>query len=272
MLPVIAAMAASGAANGYLSTKKTAGQDAGNYFAMDPETDALSKGALKKFLGYQGSDAALDPLKSSQIATDQVQSNPLLAAMFGKDGTLARTGAEEQNLAERGFNLKPEDYEAYGQASDNLARQFGHSEQNLGQMLASRGLSQSPMAAQGFSGLMGNKNEQLAQSQRKIADDRMNMNLQRLGQTRNFLATMGQQGANAIQQQYGRQLGSEQARFGELESQNTAAETRLANAQGQENEKLSQRLKTQEVAPWAKTLMGANQGAMSGAQSQGALG
>lgn len=268
MLPLIAAMAAGGAAQGILSSKKTAGSDAGNAFDLGGNYD-LARDQILNLLRYQGSDAAIDPLKSSQIATEQVQNNPVLAGLFGKNGSLARAGQEEQNLVSRGYSLQPEDFEAYGQASDNIARQFGQTEQNLAQMLSSRGLSASPMAGQSFSGLMGNKNEQLAQMQRKIADDRMKSNMQRLSDTRNFLSNLGQQGANAIQDQYGRQLASENARFGQEVSKTNAAHQRLAGIAGQSNEQFNQRQETQEVAPWARTIMGGISGGLSGAKAGG---
>lgn len=126
------------------------------------------------------------PLSGGKAAAEQVQNNPLFASMFGKGGIQDQRIAEESNLASRGYSLKPEDYEAYGQASDNIARLFGNQENNISQMLASRGLAAGPSGAAGvaYSGLMGNKNEQLAQAQRQIANDRMKMNADRLASVR----------------------------------------------------------------------------------------
>lgn len=171
----------------------------------------------------------------SRFATEQVQNNPILGQLFGKDGTLSRTAAEEQELASRGFSLKPEDYEAYGQASGDVARMFGQAESGLAQALAQRGLSSSGVANRAFMTSQGNKLEQLAELQRKIADDRMNMNLQRLGQTRNFLSQLGQQGQNAIQDQYGRQVTGAQLRQGQLKDATSATQEQQAMAQSQAN-------------------------------------
>lgn len=156
----------------------------------------------------------------SKYATEQVQKNPILGQLFGQGGTMQRTGQEEQDLAQRGFSLKPEDYEAYGQASGDIARLFGTQEQSLAQSLADRGLASAPSGVAGaaYSGLMGNKFEKLAREQRAVADQRMQMNLARLGQTRQFLSQLGAQGADAINQQFGRQMAGRQQRVGELQA------------------------------------------------------
>lgn len=139
-----------------------------------------------------------DPSTGTLVATEQVQNNPLFSGMFGKGGMNDRMMEEEKQLASRGFSLQPEDYEAYGQAAGDTARMFGAEEQNLSQALAARGLASAPSGAAGvgFSGLMGNKSERLASAQRKIADDRMKMNQQRLESVRGFA-----QKGNALAQQ-----------------------------------------------------------------------
>ncbi len=125
---------------------------------------------------------ATDPLTGSRMATEQVQNNPILSQLFGKGGAMERTNAEEQRLASQGYKLQPEDYEAYGQASGNIAREYGAQEQNLAQSLADRGLASAPngAAAIQFTGLAGNKNEQLARAQTQIADARMNNTMNRI--------------------------------------------------------------------------------------------
>lgn len=137
-------------------------------------------------------------------AAQQVGSDPILGQLYGSQGTLSRTVGEEQNLASRGYSLQPEDYEAYGQASGSIARMFGSQEKGLAQSLSARGLSSSGVAGQQFSGMYGNKQEQLGQLQTQIAQNRMKMNMDRLGQTRQFLSSMGAQSQNAIQNQYSR--------------------------------------------------------------------
>jgi hypothetical protein len=264
MLPLIAAMAAGGAASGFLGSKKTAGQDTGNNFNVSYDDLQKINGNLKDVLNYKGSEAATDPLQSSRIATQEVMNNPMLSQLFGKGGALERANSEEQSLASRGYSLQPEDHEAYGQASGDIARMFGQQEQSLAQALASRGQSSAGAAGRSFAGLQGNKMEQLAGLQRKIADDRMNMNMQRLGQTRNFLSQMGNQGQQAIQQQYGRQADSEDRNFGQMVSKVNAGESRLRDQAGQSNENLSQRMATQEVPGWAKAGMGFASGGTQG--------
>lgn len=197
----------------------------------------LGNQSLKDALGRTGETGlrldefqtqfAVDPLSGSRFATEQVQNNPILGSLFGKGGALDRANLEEQGLASRGYSLKPEDYEAYGQASGDVARMFGQQEQGLSRSLASRGLgaAASGAALQGYAGLQGNKYEQLAGIQRQIADDRMNMNLQRLNQTRNYLTNMGGLGAQSINEQFNRQLagaGAKRQQLSDLAGKTTA--------------------------------------------------
>lgn len=157
---------------------------------------------------------ATDPTSGSMFATDQVRNSPILGQLFGQGGLMNRLDSEEQNLAKQGFKLTEGDHEAYGQAAGNIARLFGQQEQGMAQSLADRGLAQggSGAALAGFAGLQGNKNEQLAQSQMQIANQRMQNTTQRLQQSRELLGNLGTVGANAIQQQYGRQLSGAQAK------------------------------------------------------------
>ena len=207
---------------------------------------ATFQGALDNYnSGNAGREALADALATnattgSRYATEQVQNNPILGQLFGENGALGRANTEEQKLASQGFQLQPQDVEAYGQASGNIARLFGQQEQGASQSLADRGLAASPSGAAGaiFSGLQGNKNEQLAQSQMQIANQRMQNTMQRLNDTRNFMAQLGSQGANDIQQQYGRQLAGAQNSAGNISNasqqqinQNTGANQ--ANLAGQ---------------------------------------
>jgi hypothetical protein len=147
-----------------------------------------------------------DPTTGTLAATDQVKNNDLFKGVFGEGGLNDRILAEEQELASRGFSLKPEDHEAYGQASAETARMFGQEEAGLAQALAARGLSSAPSGAAGvgFSGLMGNKHERLASAQRKIADDRMKMNLERLNSARNFAMEGNKLAQAAVGDQFSR--------------------------------------------------------------------
>jgi hypothetical protein len=161
---------------------------------------------------------ATSPIAGSMVASEQVRNDPLSKGLLGEGGALERALAEEKDLASRGYSLQPEDYEAYGQASGNIARMFGQQENSLAQALANRGLSAagSGVANQQFSGLMGNKFEQLAQSQRQIADDRMKRNLERLTQTRDFTSRLGSLGQDALNSQFNRNLAGQDSRQANL--------------------------------------------------------
>lgn len=151
----------------------------------------------------QQANLALSPLASSRLASEQTQQDPILSQLFGKGGAMERANTEERGLADRGYSLQPEDYEAYGQASNNIARQFGAAEGSLSQALANRGLSGGggQAANKQFSGLYGNKNEQLRTAQTDIAQKRMQTNADRLNQTRSYLTNLGSQAAGNIQNQ-----------------------------------------------------------------------
>jgi hypothetical protein len=157
--------------------------------AMSKTTNAAEQAAL-----------ASSPIGSTLVASEQLRTDPLTSGQFGEGGSLSQALAEEKDLGSRGYSLQPEDYEAYGQASGNIARQFGQTENSLAQSLASRGLSQgnSGIAQAQFTGLQGSKNEQLGQMQRQIADDRMKSNLERLNSTRSYLTNLGSLGQQAL--------------------------------------------------------------------------
>lgn len=152
--------------------------------------------------------AVYNPLTGSKMASDQVRSDPLSSGLLGEGGSLERALGEEKDLQSRGWTLQPEDFEAYGQASGNIARMFGQQEQSLAQSLSDRGLAagSSGIAQQQFSGLQGNKAEQLGQLQSQIAQQRMQTNMQRLNDTRGYLNNLGNLGQTAVQNQYNRNL------------------------------------------------------------------
>jgi hypothetical protein len=143
---------------------------------------------------------ASGPIGSTLVASEQLRTDPLTRGQFGEGGSLAQALSQEKELGSRGFSLQPEDYEAYGQASGNIARMFGQQEQSLAKALANRGLSAggSGTAMAQFTGLQGSKSEQLGQMQRQIADDRMKSNLERLNSTRQYLTNLGGLGQQAL--------------------------------------------------------------------------
>ena len=261
--------AALGGIAGFAGSKKDSGRDAGNALRLNAQDEALAQGQLGALLRYSDNPDIVDPIKGSNTATDQVQNNAILGQLFGKNGTLSRTVGEEQDLASRGYSLRPEDHEAYGQMSGELARQFGAQEGNLAQALSNRGLSQSTTAGQAFSGLQGNKFEQLAKAQRQIADSRMQSNMQRLAQTRQFLGQMGQQAGNEIEGQYQRQMQGANTMWSRMMDKNNAAQSRLMGMQQQGNEQLGQRQATAAQPGWASALGGMSQAGMSALGASG---
>lgn len=259
-----------GALGGWLDSRRTGGTDKGNALSTTDAQKQAINASLDKALAYQVSPDAMG-VPGTRTATGEVQNNPILSQLFGQGGALERANAEEQNLASRGFSLQPQDFEAYGQGMGNIAREFDSAEGNLAQALANRGLSNSGVANQAFMSSQGNKLEQLGQLQRQIANDRMRSNMERLSQTRNFLSNMGSQAQGAIQDQFGRQQSGEQMQRDTLFNQARLGQSRLEAEQGQANEQLDQRLRTQEKPAWAQAASGGLAGAMSGARMGGAL-
>lgn len=169
------------------------------YTGLNNEVSQVNQGMLTDMTN------AWDPTKGTQQATDQVKGNSLFSDTYNQGmsqyGDTRATQGQQQGIMNQlqgqGYSLQPQDHEAYGQASGNIARQFGQQGTGIAQDLASRGLSAAPTGAAGaeFSGLAGNKNEMLAQAQKSIADARMNSTMQRIGQQQQFVGQLNGQAA-----------------------------------------------------------------------------
>lgn len=264
-----------GGLGGAFANQKEGEKDAGNVYgdvlkkfgfgSQDPNAGASGLGTyIKQAMDAQAQYKG-DPTK-------ELQSNPILGQLFGQGGALSRANQQEQDLSSRGFSLQPEDYEAYGQGSGNIARMFGQNEQSLAQSLADRGLSTSGVAGQQFSGLLGNKQEQLAKLQMNIAQQRMQMNQQRLNDTRNFLSQMGSQAQQGIneQQQLGREKASDYNQI--LGNRANMANSLLGHYQDQQNVGLQQQQQTAHSSGLSNLFGGAVQGGMAGAAMGGMSG
>lgn len=187
----------------------------------------------------------------SKAATENVQGNSLLMgglnAMKGQLGT--GQGLQEgqtgilNGLQSQGYQLTPGDRNLYGQASGDIARQFGQQGNQAAASLASRGLSNSGAAGATFSGLAGNQNEMLAKAQQQIMQQRFQNTIQQIGQQQNFINSLNSQNNQAagnyhnaaagdIQNQYQRQLAGAQNTAGQLSqaAQNTTQGNSANNA------------------------------------------
>lgn len=248
--------AAVGGLSGALSNQKEGGKQASNYMSgfIDPNQAAGNLNAAN--------NAAANI--NTRDASQRVMDNPLYSGLFDAGGQLGQAENEATQLANTGYNLTPEDHTAYGQASGDISRMFGQNEQSLSKSLANRGLSNSNVAQAQFSGLQGNKNEQLAGLQTKIANDRMNMNLQRLGQTRNFMTQLGGQAQSAVNQDLGAVKDT-----ANLEYQMGMG--KLGALQGQSNEGLQQDQQTQHSSGLSNAFGGMASGGLSGALIQNGM-
>lgn len=202
-------------AMGKSSANGVLGQDLGNANWNIGRDNALATGATT----------------GSRFATDQVQNNGILGGLFGSGGQLNQAEDKLTQLNNQGFQLTPDDQTLYGQTSGNIARMFGSQGNQISQDLASRGLASAPSGAAGamFSGLAGNQNEMLAQAQQQIMQQRFQNTQNQIAQQQNFVSQLGNQGANAINQQYGRQLSGAQNQTGNMQS--AANLTNAANGQ-----------------------------------------
>lgn len=138
------------------------------------------------------------------LADKGVQQSGLTKDLYGDGGLQSQLAAEQRQLSGQGFALTPEDMTAYGQASGDIARQFGQQEQDVSKSLARRGLGGASSGAAGaaFSGLAGNKNEMLAKAQTDIAQKRYQDTQNRLQNVRSQMQSLGTQGAGLAQQRF----------------------------------------------------------------------
>lgn len=170
----------------------------------DPTYNPLTgqSGAYNKF----ANEADQNFGDAQHAAANQLTTNAFTGGLYGDGGLTSQLQSEGKDLASRGYELRPEDREAYGQTAGDIARQFGQQEQDASKMLARRGLGGGASGASGatFSGLAGSKNEMLAKAQTDIAQKRMQDTQQRLLSNRQMqqsLGTQGQQLFNNMAQQ-----------------------------------------------------------------------
>lgn len=240
------------------------GQDAGNIFQQGGSAGVVSgldPGDIR--LGLSNTLNNRNPHGNTYSqATNVVMGNGIQGGLFGPGGQLQQSEQEATNLANKGYSLQPEDYEAYGQGSGSIARMFGGQEQGIAEDLASRGLSNSGVAGKQFSNMYGNKQEQLAGLQTNIAQKRMEMNQKRLADTRNYVTSLGSQGQNAINA------------AGDSENRNVMNDwnmrMQLMNSiQGQNNEALSQHSKTGSMSTGEQLSAGLGMASTIGSMAAG---
>lgn len=177
-----------------------------------------------------------DPSSAQRYMTDELRSNPLTKGLLGEGGLLDQnTSAYSESLATAlGKNgLDTNDRELYGQLSGDIARLYGSQEQSLAQSLADRGLASAPngAAAVQFSGLQGNKMEQLAKAQQSVAQQRVDNAFRNAQMTGNMSLQLGNFGQNAMSNLYNRNLSGRQQSMSELAS---SAGQDLAQQQAQQ--------------------------------------
>ena len=194
----------------------------------------------------------------SNFATQQVQNNPILGSLFGKDGEMGKQEGILDNLQNQGFELKPEDQTLYGQEAGSIARQFGQQGNQTAQDLAARGLSNSGAAGAMFSGINGNQNEMLAQAQQQIAQQRFQNTQNQIAQQQSFVNSLGNQAANDINQQYGRQVQGAEERTGNLKGAAglTTQQNQSANQSNLAGQEFDQKNKPANFMDYAAAGMG----------------
>lgn len=252
----------------------TSALDALNNYATGKgsSSDALNTAGLSPDERTEmGNALATGATTGSKYATEQVQNNGILGGLFGQNGQLNKAESKLDDLNNQGFELKPEDMTLYGQTSGNIARMFGQQGNQMSQDLASRGLAAAPSGSAGamFSSLAGNQAEMLAQAQQQIMQQRFQNTQNQIQQQQNFVSQLGQQGANAINQQYGRALAGAQDQKSGL--QQAAGLQNQANA-GANQANLGASQFAQANKPqnfWDMAQGAANQGAGAGGKTYG---
>lgn len=191
---------------GYQNIQAAAGQENDPRYqaALTALLNGQGMGGINALQGG-GNLAASDPRTASLYAANQVEGNPLYAGIYGDKGYNQSLLNENNQIANTPWTLTPQDTGAYSQAAGDTARMFASSGNSLQNELAARGLGSGDnnVAGAAFSGLAGNKNEMLANSQRQIADARYAMNLNRLNSVRSQITNQQQQAMNDLGQQEG---------------------------------------------------------------------
>jgi hypothetical protein len=190
---------------------------------------------------------------------DQVRNGGITSQLYGQGGALGNAIGQYNNL-QANPGLTAQDNTAYGQASGQIANQFGAQQNSIAQAMANRGMSNSGAAGAAFSGSFGNQQEQLGQLQTQIAQNREMMNTQRMGQLQNFISQLGQ-GANQA---------TGQAMQGGQNAYNNAMGY-LNAQQGQSNAQLDQMNKTAHASTLGNAMAGLS-GGMNAANSSGGSG
>lgn len=237
----------------------------GDFYNPQTQNDALN---VYDQWARNGS-SILNPDSIGQVAAEEVQKNPLLKSLYGQGGLQSQLASQGQDLASRGFQMQGQDYEALGQAQGDINRQYGQYDNQLAQQLQARGLggASSGAAVRGYSGLLGNKFEQLAKAQTNIAQKRLENAQGRLQQNYQMQAQLGQQAAGAQEQQAQRSLSARQQQANELSS---AAGLRQGNVNSI-NEAQRAAYADKAAAYKPSLLQGFGQGLFSSAQQIGGV-
>lgn len=185
---------------------------------------------------------ATGPSTGGMLAAHDVQNDPLM-----QQGLNAEQGQLQQgqslfnnqsgilnNLQSQGYQLQPQDQTLYGQASGNIARQFGQAGNDTANSLAQRGLSNSGAAGASFSGLQGNQNEMLAQAQQQIMQQRFQNTQQQVQQQQQFMNQLNGQN-NQMAGQYANTAGNYQNQAFNQNLQGLGAQQQAQNQNVQNN-------------------------------------
>lgn len=225
---------AIGSIAGLTANQTEGSRDAGNVWAEVNAPDNLSSKNLNQSLADAMSAQKANTAASAQ---NQVMNSPLYGQLFGQGGQMQNTGNQINQLMNSGFQLQPQDYQMYGQAAGQLARNTGGMENSLAQALASRGLSNSGVANQQFMTAEGNKNEQLGQQMLQLQQNRFAQNMQQLQGARQYMSQLGAQAQGAVGQTYGQNRQNAMDQYG-------MGMDYLGRRQDQSNENLKQQVGT----------------------------
>lgn len=206
-----------------------------------------------------------DPETASLLASQQVQNDPLSSGMFGKGGIQDQRQADESNLTKTAYDWNAQDETAMGTAAGNINRQYGAEQGNLARALSSRGFgsADSGVAASQFAGMQGNTSDRLAAAQQNLANNRMQVGLQRLTAARNAVNQAQGMAQGAMTDQFNRNM----AGIGRGDKQIANSWAQSKDSQDQANKQFEQEQES-GINP-VKIISGAATGALSAAGGKG---
>jgi len=216
--------------------------------------DMLAQAGQGEYAAGRMQEFATNPLAAGRFAQEQTGQGPLTGQLFGADDSVMSRNIAGLREAEEGMNrYDPTEAAEYGRARADITRGAGQQEQALAQAMAQRGMTQSGAAGAAFTGAMGNKFEQLSNTEAMLRDKTLSARRDNRNQLQNYQTQLMAHQQAAINSQLGSQFkgreaseGARAQRMGEMQ-----AGGELELARNEAGEELTQQSLASKIA--AKT-------------------